>query len=98
MSWPFYRETVTVMDVMETGACFSGITEWILANKKVIAGPTQDHLHLEKVAQATFSSGSGSGYGYGYGYGDGYGDGDGDGDGDGRGSGYGDGSGWEVIQ
>ena len=79
--WPHYRETVTVVDVLEEGACFDGVAKWLYANDRAIAGPAQDHArkseHIRKAANSD-GSGYGSGYsdgsdgsGYGYGYGSG---------------------------
>ena len=92
MSWPHYKPTITVMDLLESGACYDGVTSAVLKHKAIVA-PTEKHAGNEHVAEAANASGSGYGYGYGsgdgdgYGYGDGYGDGDGDGYGDGYGSG-----------
>lgn len=87
MSWPTYQERVTVVDVLEAGACFEGVCEWLLENERRIAGDTQQHLSVEYVGLAAAADGYGDGC-YGYGYGDGcYGYGNGNGDGDGCGDG-----------
>ena len=65
-TWPTYLPVVTVVDVLDTGACYDGVVSWIENNGLVIAGPTerQTNEYILKAAN-------------GYGYGDGYGDGDG---------------------
>jgi len=85
MTWnPQYRETVTVVDVLETGACPDGVSAWIERNGRIIAGPTEQYARKsEYIAKA--ANADGYGYGYGYGYGNGYGNGDGNGDGYGYG-------------
>ena len=85
-----YQERVTVIDVLDTGACFDGVVEWIAAHGGLIAGPTADHVGNEYIARAANATGDATGDGYGYGYGYGYGDGDGYG----YGNGYGDGDGY----
>jgi hypothetical protein len=90
MAWPFYRETVTVVDVIETGACIDGVKEWLEKNQRQIAGPTEKYRSNGYIVKASHADG----YGYGDGDGDGYGYGDGDGDGDGYGYGDGDGDGY----
>ena len=82
MSWHQPLAVVTVVDVLESGACYSGVVEWILDNGRVISGPA-DKYNNEHILRAARLDG------YGYGYGDGYGNGDGDGDGYGDGYGYG---------
>ena len=37
MNWPHYAEIVTVADVLDFGACYSGVTEWVVANDGQIA-------------------------------------------------------------
>jgi hypothetical protein len=106
MSWPHYKEIVTVIDVLESGACIDGVCDWL--NKlPLISGVTKLHIGNEHIANAAnadgdgdgsgsgsgYGDGSGSGSGSGYGYGDGYGDGSGSGDGSGYGDGSGNGSG-----
>jgi len=90
-------DVVTVIDVLESGACYAGVSDYI-ATTRVIAGPPVDvsgtDSRLAKVARRDgYGDGSGSGYGSGDGDGDGDGDGYGDGYGSGSGSGYGDGDG-----
>jgi hypothetical protein len=98
-NWPHYRERITVVDVLDSGACMEGVQDWLIRNRRQIAGPTEDHVGNEYIAAASHSNGDGNGDGdgdgdgYGNGYGYGYGDGDGDGDGYGYGDGYGDGDG-----
>jgi hypothetical protein len=80
MNWPYYRDTVTVIDVLESGACVDGIRDW-LAVIPIISGPTGLHVHNQYIANAANADGYGDGYGYGDGDGYGYGYGSGDGDG-----------------
>jgi hypothetical protein len=96
--WCDYRPVVTVVDVLEDGACVDGVIEWVEENGGVIAGAAADHdnEHIEQASRADgygSGSGSGSGYGSGDGYGYGSGSGSGYGSGDGYGYGYGSGSG-----
>ena len=98
MSWPHYRETVTVVDVLGAGACWEGVRDH-LKDRPEIAGPTAQHAGNEHILLGAHAdgygdgSGSGDGYGDGYGDGSGYGSGYGYGDGSGSGDGYGYGSG-----
>ena len=101
MAWPYYQESVTVVDVLDV-ACTDGVLEWV-ESTGLISGlasdwPTEEFIQLASHAIGGDSYGSGYGYGDGdgSGYGDGYGYGDGSGDGSGYGSGdgYGDGSGY----
>ena len=89
-------DVVTVVDVLDTGACLDGVVDWVARHHGRIAGNPVLHTNT-RIAKAARLSGSGSGYGYGsgdgYGYGSGYGYGDGSGSGDGYGYGYGDGDG-----
>ena len=73
MSWPHYRETVTVVDVLEAGACWEGVRDH-LKDRPEIAGPTAQHAGNEHILLGAHADGDGSGYGSGYGYGDGDGD------------------------
>ena len=77
MNWPHYKPTITVVDLLESGACYDGVTSAVLKHKAV-AAPTEKHANDEHVAKAANASGYGSGDGssYGYGYGSGYGDGE----------------------
>jgi hypothetical protein len=73
-----YKPVVTVVDVLEAGACIDGVKDFIKKHAMVIAGATSDFLRQEWVKKAAngdgYGDGSGSGYGYGYGYGDGDGE------------------------
>ena len=71
---PVFRERVTVVDVLETGACFEGVIDWVLKNRRIIAGDSSQYQdeHIDKTARK-----DGYGYGYGYGYGSGSGSGNG---------------------
>ena len=106
MDWPYCDGTVTVVDVLDAGACIGGVKGWVVKNRGKIAGAPGDVRgeHSRRVllaANADGGGGYGDGYGYGGGYGDGgygdggggYGDGYGDGGGDGYGGGYGGGGG-----
>ena len=95
MSWPHVRDRVTVVDVLDAGACIDGVKDFILLHSMQIAGNLRDHLSDLWITRAAHCDGHGDGdgdgdgdgygdgygYGYGYGYGDGYGNGIGDGDG-----------------
>ena len=101
--WPHYKDRVTVADVLESGACLSGVIGFV-EKKGIIAGETRKFPNNEFIQQAANAlsltavgygvgnygdSGYGSGYGGGYGGGSGcYGD-SGYGE-DGYGGGYGD--------
>ena len=67
MAWPYYLETVTVCDVLESGACIEGILDWIEENSGVISGAVDDDKNEYILAAACAD---------GYGYGDGDGDGE----------------------
>ena len=74
VSWPYVRDRVTVVDVLDAGSCIDGVKEFILMHSMQIAVKLRDHVREKWIAGAAY------GYGYGYGnggYGDGYGDGDG---------------------
>jgi len=83
-SWA-YKPIVTVVDVLDIGACIDGVKAFVLRHGRAIVGKASDFLDSEWIQRAAIN---GYGYGYGYGdgdgYGDGYGYGYGDGDGDGR--------------
>ena len=83
MPWPDYLETVTVVDVLESGACYDGVLGWIKENGNIISGPTDTYSANEYILTAARGNGDGNGDGYGYGDGDGNGYGNGDGDGNG---------------
>ena len=94
------KDIVTVIDVLEDGACISGVVD-VIKRTRVIAGPPVDTRSTEgRLMKAARNNGNGDGDGYGYGdgdgdgYGDGYGYGSGDGDGYGDGYGSGDGYGY----
>jgi hypothetical protein len=88
---------VTVIDLLEAGACWSGLKEHVEAtglivttvDKAVAIAPGSSDLIHAAAKLSGYGDGSGSRDGYGDGYGSGYGDGSGSG----YGSGYGDGSG-----
>jgi hypothetical protein len=96
--WWIYKPTITVVDLLESGACVEGVKEAV-EEHGVIAAETREHASNPYVSKAADADGDGDGYGsgygygdgdgYGYGYGSGYGDGYGSGDGDGYGYGYG---------
>lgn len=87
-----YRPTVTVVDVLDAGACISGVLGFVEKHNGVIVAETAKFSKKsEWIAKATNADGYGNGNGYGDGNGDGNGYGDGDGDGYGYGYGYGDG-------
>ena len=90
MSWPHYKPTVTIIDVLESGACVDGVREW-LDKLPLISGVTQLHIGNEHIVNAANADGYGSEYGYGDG--DGYGSGSGWSESD-SGYGYGDGDGY----
>ena len=85
-----YRPTVTVVDVLDAGACIDGVKRFLLDAGGRIAGATDqlmkafDEEGRGWVAKASNADGDGYGDGYGYGDGDGYGDGYGYGYGDGE--------------
>ena len=79
-----YRPTVTVVDVLDAGACISGVMDFIEEHTGgVIAGDTAKLLRTSDASGRNWitRASNADGYGYGYGYGDGDGDGDGYGDG-----------------
>ena len=77
-NWWAYRFTVTVADVLESGACLDGVRGWVESHRGVIAGSPQIY-RAKEIREAANADGDGDGYGYGYGdgYGSGYGDGSG---------------------
>ncbi len=60
-----YRPWVTVVDVLEAGACVESVVRWVEANDGRIAGPTIAHVAEPWIAKASNSDGDGDGYGYG---------------------------------
>jgi hypothetical protein len=90
------RDTVTVADVLDAGACIEGVLAFIdrRKNRPIAADSSQVRDRDGYIARASRRDGSGSGSGYGYGDGDGYGYGDGYGSGYGYGDGYGYGYGY----
>jgi hypothetical protein len=68
MDWPYCDGKVTVVDVLDGGACIDGVLSWVEKHRK-IAGAVEEvgAQHSPRVKLAA----------------NGYGDGDGDGDGDG---------------
>ena len=42
--WPHLRETVTVADVLDDGACVDGVAEWVAARGGKIAGRNADEV------------------------------------------------------
>ena len=86
---------VTVIDVLDAGACIDGVLQFIAANGMRIECDSGefDEPYIQQAANGD-GDGDGYGYGYGYGYGNGNGNGDGYGYGNGNGDGYGDGYGY----
>ena len=82
--WCDYKPTITVADLLDSGACYDGILKAI-QGRGAISASTEAVVSNPYAAKAANASGSG------YGYGSGSGDGDGDGDGYGDGYGYGSG-------
>ncbi len=78
---------VTVIDVLETGACIDGVLKFVADHAGRIECDSAEFPHEAHIQEAAGIDG------YGDGDGDGYGDGDGDGYGDGYGYGYGNGNG-----
>jgi len=78
-AWPAYKPVVTVVDVLEAGACIDGVYEYIASNGGDISAHTDKHAENGWILSA--SNGNGDGDGDGNGYGDGNGDGNGYGDG-----------------
>jgi hypothetical protein len=74
-----YKPTLTVVDVIESGACMNGVCEWVEAHGGRIAGKTRTHWKRPELIKASNADAYGSGYGYGSGSGSGSGYGDGDG-------------------
>lgn len=99
-----YRPTISVVDLLEAGACYGGVLEAVIKRGGVITADTQALLadpsltgiQMDWVIRAArsdafgygFGYGNGNGSGHGYGYGAGYGFGNGNGDGCGYGRGY----------
>ena len=82
---------VTVIDVLETGACIDGVFKFVADHAGRIECDSAEFPHEAHIQEAAGIDGNGYGDGDGYGYGNGYGYGYGYGDGDGNGDGYGDG-------
>ena len=94
--WPPSLTQLTADDVIASGACESGVSDWIKSHRiRETAVSVETLLKRASASDAQYIrcaaglSGNGDGYGDGYGYGDG----DGYGDGYGYGYGYGDGDG-----
>jgi len=92
--WPHYKDRVTVADVLESGACLSGVIGFIEKHRGVIAGETRKFPNNEFIQQAANALSITAVFGGGYGD-SGYGNGDGGGYGGGSGcyggyGGYGD--------
>ena len=49
MTWPHYRPVVTVVDVLEEGACLPGVLSGIEALGGRIAGPTHRYLNYNEL-------------------------------------------------
>ena len=82
-------DRITVIDVLESGACYIGVRDYIAVTRAIAGEPVDrpgTESRLSRVAKLD-GYGDGDGYGYGSGYGDGSGDGYGYGDGDGSGDG-----------
>ena len=66
---------VTVIDVLDAGACIGGVLAWIKSNGMLIECSSTDFPHERHIQQAASMDsdgfGDGDGNGYGYGYGDG---------------------------
>ena len=105
VNWFDFLERITAVDLLDAGACISGVKEAVEKNSSLAMNTSEAIQLSEWAAKAAHSYGDGYGYGYGYGdgYGNGYSDGDGygygycygygDSDGDGYGDGYGYGDG-----
>ena len=65
MAWPHYQNPVTVVDVLDTGACPDGVFEWLLKHKRLISGDPAKYRDDEYIQKAANTNGSGDGYGYG---------------------------------
>ena len=87
---------VTVVDVLDAGACIDGVLQFIAANGMRIECDSGefDEPYIQQAKLNGYGDGYGDGYGNGYGNGNGNGDGDGNGNGDGNGDGYGYGYGY----
>ena len=101
VNWFDFLERITAVDLLDAGACISGVKEAVEKNS-ALAMNTSEAIQLsEWAAKAAHSDGDGDGdgdgYGYGYGDGDGYGYGYGYGYGDGDGYGYGSGYGSGTV-
>ncbi|HEV2352936.1 MAG TPA: hypothetical protein VGR89_01725, partial [Puia sp.] len=79
IQWWNYKETVTVADVLESGACLGGVIKWLKRHQGVIAVKTANYRRNPYVLRA--SHGSGDGFDYGWAFSWAYGSGDRSGDG-----------------
>ena len=86
------KSVVTVVDVLECGACIEGVFRWVDKTKRISGPPVDDEDSAGWLAKAANLNGYGNGYGYGNG--NGYGNGYGNGNGYGYGYGYGNGNGY----
>ena len=73
------KDIVTVIDVLEYGACYVGVRDYIEASRTIAGAPvdaegTENGLAIVGLCDG---NGNGNGYGDGDGNGDGYGDGNG---------------------
>ena len=95
VSWCAYKPIITVTDLLDSGACASGVIEAVVKHN-LIAAKTENFVDNSYAARAAIANGNGygDGYGNGNGYGDGYGNGNGYGNGYGYGYGYGYGNGY----
>ena len=83
VTWFDFLERITAVDLLDAGACVSGVKEAVEKNY-ALAINTSDAVQIsEWASKAAHADGDGYGDGYGFGFGDGYGFGDGDGYGDG---------------
>ncbi|WP_086931569.1 hypothetical protein [Agarilytica rhodophyticola] len=91
------KKYLTADDVIASGACRDGVSDFLEENDVSACMPVKVLLRIAEEWQKEYilkaANADGYGYGYGYGYGNGYGDGYGDGYGNGYGDGYGDGDG-----
>jgi len=69
-AWPHYRERVTVCDLLDSGACYSGVRDWIEEHRGLIAGDTEKFRRNEYIARSAHADGYGDGSGYGSGDGE----------------------------
>lgn len=63
MDWPHYKPSVTVIDVLDSGACIEGVMEWVDENDVIACSVgefSSDHITVSSRAD-----GDGSGYGSG---------------------------------